>query len=230
MAPVFGVIMSANEIASNMNGFLKQAKLHRVQKGETAWNIARNLNLTLPELQLANPQANLAKLQPGELLYIPEGAALEKIKEALKKPSLKGTFDLNRAVQDAAVRYGISPAVLKALIFVESSNNPRADSGQAQGLTQLTPYAQRVVGVQDPFDPVQSVYGGAHWLSIAKQEAATLNNARPEDQLKHALMIYHAGKPAVQAWINRGSPEAGFGQVQGKTLSYPKKILQMAGK
>jgi hypothetical protein len=94
----------------------------------------------------------------------------------------------------------------------------------------LTPYAQKFVGVQDPFDPVQSVYGGAHWLSIALKEAAALKGADPRRTLQYALMIYHAGRPAVQAWISKGSPAGGYGEVKGKTLSYPQKIMQLSQK
>lgn len=222
--------MSATELLERMEGFLKQAQEYKVQSGDNVWNLIKSRGITMPEMQLANPGKDLAKLRIGETIVIPDGAELERIRQQLNKPSLRGEFNLKQTIQEAATRYGIDPALLQALVFVESSNNSKADSGEAQGLTQLTPYAQRFVGVSDPFDPVQSVYGGAHWLSIAFQEAARLKGGKSKETTRYALMIYHAGGPAVQEWISNGSPARGYGKVQGKTLTYPEKILQLAGR
>lgn len=221
--------MSANEIAEKMNVVLKEASVYIVQPGDVVWNIAKSKGLTLKEMQIANPGKDLGHLGIGEHINIPEGEELAQIRQQLAKPTLKGEFNLDNTVAQAAAQYGINSNLLKALIFVESSNNPKADSGAAQGLTQLTPYVQKIVGVQDPFDPVQNVYGGAHWLNIAMSEAKRLKGADPRKHLVHALMIYTAGSPAVQKWINAGSPPAGYGAVKGKTLSYPHKIIQLAG-
>jgi hypothetical protein len=59
----------------------------------------------------------------------------------------------------------VSPALVKAMILVESGFNYRAVSPRgAQGLMQLMPKTGRSVGVEDPFDPAQNIAGGVKYL------------------------------------------------------------------
>jgi membrane-bound lytic murein transglycosylase MltF len=43
----------------------------------------------------------------------------------------------------------------------ESGGNPRASSQPALGVMRSCRYGQDTLGVTDPTDPVQSIYGGA---------------------------------------------------------------------
>jgi hypothetical protein len=67
---------------------------------------------------------------------------------------------------EAAELYGINPALIKAVAFAESTFRPGAVSQSgAMGLMQLMPSTAEALGVADPFDPWQSVDGGARVLS-----------------------------------------------------------------
>ena len=68
-------------------------------------------------------------------------------------------------INQAADTAGIDPTLLAALAFKESTFNPNAVSGVgAQGLTQLMPPTARSLGVQNSFDPLQNLTGGAQFL------------------------------------------------------------------
>lgn len=116
-------------------------------------------------------------------------------------------------ISAAAQRHGIDPALLKGLIRAESNFNPKAGSpAGAQGLTQLMPGTARSLGVTDPFDPAQSIEGGAKYL---KQ---MLDKFDGDQRL--ALAAYNAGPGAV----------ARFGGVPpyAETQAYVKKVAAYA--
>ncbi|MCL2003388.1 MAG: transglycosylase SLT domain-containing protein [Oscillospiraceae bacterium] len=95
---------------------------------------------------------------------------------------------------DAAERYGLNAALIKAVAFAESTFRPSAVSQSgAMGLMQLMPFTAEALGVADPFDPQQSVDGGARVLS---QHLTRFNG----DALL-ALAAYNAGAAGV---TNRG--------------------------
>ena len=94
-------------------------------------------------------------------------------------------------IEAAAARHGIDPTLLAGLIKAESNFDPSAGSpAGAQGLTQLMPETARGLGVTDPFDPEQSIEGGARYLS--EQLRAFDGNA------ELALAAYNAGPGAVE--------------------------------
>ena len=69
-------------------------------------------------------------------------------------------------IDAAAARHGIDPALLRGLIRAESNFDPNAGSpAGAQGLAQLMPGTAAALGVTNPLDPVQSIEGGAKYLS-----------------------------------------------------------------
>ena len=93
-------------------------------------------------------------------------------------------------IDEAARHAEVSPALLRAVIAVESAFDPRAVSPKgAQGLMQLQPATARRYGVHRPFDPRDNLRGGASYI---------------RDLLKHygndlelALAAYNAGEDAV---------------------------------
>src|SRR5262245_54522232 len=65
----------------------------------------------------------------------------------------------------AAREYGLEPALLHAVITVESGYNPKARSPKgAMGLMQLMPDTARRYDVADVWDPRQNLHGGARYL------------------------------------------------------------------
>src|SRR5262249_40671839 len=67
----------------------------------------------------------------------------------------------DQLIHTTAQRAGLEPALIKAVIQCESQFNPRAQSPRgAQGLMQLMPATQTLLGVRDGFDPQDNVEAG----------------------------------------------------------------------
>lgn len=68
---------------------------------------------------------------------------------------------------DAAAAINEIPASLaRAVAWIESKGNPRAESNVgARGVMQLMPATAKDLGVTDPFDPEQNIAAGVAYLS-----------------------------------------------------------------
>ena len=116
-------------------------------------------------------------------------------------------------IQAAAQKYGLDPALLKALIRQESNFDPNAGSpAGAQGLTQLMPGTARSLGVTDSNDPKQAIDGGAKYL---KQQLDAFGG-----DVEKALAAYNAGPGAVKKY--GGIPP------YAETQNYVKKVMGYA--
>lgn len=70
------------------------------------------------------------------------------------------------ACNAAAKAEGLEPALVRAVCWVESRGNPRAQSpAGALGLMQLMPTTAQMLGVKNVFDPTSNARGGAHYLA-----------------------------------------------------------------
>jgi hypothetical protein len=82
-----------------------------------------------------------------------------------------GTVRLNTEayaaeIRDAAQRYGVDEAVVRAIIHAESAFRPNARShAGAQGLMQLIPATAARFGVADAYDPKQNISGGVQYIA-----------------------------------------------------------------
>jgi hypothetical protein len=112
-------------------------------------------------------------------------------------PGMADEDPFHPIITDAARRYDVDTAMVKAIIFAESSYNPRAVSRRgAAGLMQLMPTTARELGVKDRFDPEQNIHGGVKYFRHL------LNRYKGSVQL--ALAAYNAGTTKVRKY--RGIP------------------------
>ena len=114
--------------------------------------------------------------------------------------------------------------LLKCVALVESSMRPNAlSSAGAQGLMQLMPRTARVLGVDNPFDPEQSIVGGAKYLQWQYEHFPEIVNDR--ERLKFSLASYNCGRSYVNKAIKlakKGGKDWQKWEVVKQCLKSPK--------
>ncbi len=106
--------------------------------------------------------------------------------------SVTGEALYDQLITTSARWNGLDPALVKAVIKCESGFDPQAQSPKgAQGLMQLMPSTQTMLGVSNPFDPQHNVAAGARYLALLKQTFG--------GDLRLTLAAYNAGPQAVIA-------------------------------
>lgn len=105
----------------------------------------------------------------------------------------KTEASLQPIILQAANRYQVDPALVKAIIMAESSYNPRAISRRgARGLMQLMPKTAEALGVGDSFNPEHNINAGVKYFR------KLLN--RFNGDVKLALAAYNAGSRKVRKY------------------------------
>jgi soluble lytic murein transglycosylase-like protein len=111
-----------------------------------------------------------------------------------------------------AETHGVDPLLVRALIRVESDDQPTARSNKgAMGLMQLMPSTARQYKVRDPYDPTANVAAGVKHLKSLLDRFATVDLA---------LAAYNAGEGAVKKF--NGIPP------YRETRDYVSRILALA--
>lgn len=114
-------------------------------------------------------------------------------------------------INDAAERYKIDPALIKAIILAESRYDHMAVSKRgAVGLMQLMPSTADALGVKDIYDPVHNINAGVKYI---KQLLELYNG-----DVKLALAAYNAGSKKVRKY--NGIPP------YKATKTYIKKVFE----
>ena len=120
------------------------------------------------------------------------------------------TSRLDAIFGEAASRYSVSKDLLLSVAKAESEFNVNATSKSgAMGLMQLMPDTAKYLGVDDPYDPEENVFGGAKLLS------ELLN--KYDGNISYALAAYNAGSGNVDKY--GGIPPF------EETQNYVEKIL-----
>jgi len=146
---------------------------------------------------LAAPAASHIAAAPdaeGRVIYInaftSAGSPPRLVPFSLASPAVRGF------IQQAADQFQLDPGLLRAVVRVESDDNPRAVSRKgACGLMQLIPATSQRFGVADPFDPRQNIEGGANYLRYLLD--------RFSGSVPHALAAYNAGERSVVRSVAR---------------------------
>jgi soluble lytic murein transglycosylase-like protein len=96
-------------------------------------------------------------------------------------------------INTACGRHGVDPALVHAIVKVESDFNPYALSRKgAMGLMQLMPQTAVVMNVGNSFNPHENIDGGVKYLRHLID--------RYEGNLPLALAAYNSGETAVKKW------------------------------
>lgn len=118
--------------------------------------------------------------------------------------------EIRRAIAFYAKRYKLDPALLRAVIKVESDFQPHVVSRKgAVGLMQLTPDTAATLRIADIHDPVQNIRGGAK-------------------QLRHLLTLYEGNVPLALAAYNAGVHRVKGGKIPRirETKAYVRNVLR----
>jgi soluble lytic murein transglycosylase-like protein len=119
-------------------------------------------------------------------------------------------------IQEASAAYQIPPALIHAVILVESNYNPRAYSPKgAQGLMQLMPATARRFGNANSWDPRQNILTGSKYLRWLLDYF--------DEDLELTIAAYNAGEGAVMQ-AGRKIPKF------SETEKYVPKVLSIYNK
>jgi hypothetical protein len=156
----------------------------------------------------------IASIGPDEIPYPEEPVAASQLKDApaTARAALIERTSYDPIIESASDKHGIDARIVKAVIQVESSYQPRARSSKgAIGLMQLMPRTARQYAARNPYDPKSNIEAGTKYLSRLLSEF----------ELPLALAAYNAGEGAVRR----------FGGIPpyAETQAYVAKILSLLG-
>ncbi|MBT4162692.1 MAG: lytic transglycosylase domain-containing protein [Gammaproteobacteria bacterium] len=125
--------------------------------------------------------------------------------------NIGGPADFKLHIRKASDKYMVDPALIEAIIQVESSFRPDAVSTSgATGLMQLMPGTAGDLEVEDRYNPRQNIHGGVRYISELMK--------RFNNNLTLVIAAYNAGPGAVER--ADGIPE------KPETKRYVKKVLR----
>lgn len=121
---------------------------------------------------------------------------LDKVnKKNTRGPRISGKTsytEMQDVIDKCADKYNIDQELIRAMIQVESGWQTDAVSNKgAQGLMQLMPKTAAMLGVSDPFDPVQNIEGGVRYISDLTDKY--------RGDIEKALAAYNAGPARVDS-------------------------------
>ena len=153
----------------------------------------------------------VTRIEPDEVPFPEEAPAEAQEPTALaSSAALAGQTSFDPLIVEVSDRHGVDARLVKAVIQVESSFQPRARSPKgAMGLMQLMPATAREYKANNPYDPQSNIEAGTRYLSKLLRQF----------DLPLALAAYNAGEAAVRQ----------FGGIPpyAETRNYVAKVLSL---
>ncbi len=118
-------------------------------------------------------------------------------------PDVPGIEQKRAILQEAGARYGVDPLLLEAMMYAETSGNPKTvgpevpGQGRAAGAFQIMPGTQKELGIteEDAFDFAKAADAAARYV---KQYIVPKVGEDP----RNVALAYHAGPSAAPAYLN----------------------------
>lgn len=153
----------------------------------------------------ATPSRSMAKASvpgktPGRQWTLPASQVLPHyvayVRKANPKLSVREADRIARGIIGFSLKYGVDARLIVAMVMCESEFDPMSTSHSgAQGLGQLMPGTARDLGVRNPYDTVENLYG-----TVKLMRANLDSYAKGRDSynsLVLAVAAYNAGPGAV---------------------------------
>lgn len=140
----------------------------------------------------AHAEVRMQESSEGEIIItnLPEASETSPAFPSRAAVSSWPDLPFDEVIAHAASRHELDPALLHAVIAIESGYNPRAISPRgAQGLMQLMPDTGRQFDLKNPYEPAANIEAGARYLREL--------NDRFHGDLALTLAAYNAGPGAV---------------------------------
>jgi soluble lytic murein transglycosylase-like protein len=116
-------------------------------------------------------------------------------------------------ISQAALTFGVDPALVRAVIHAESAFRPDVTSHKgAAGLMQLMPLTAEELGVADRYNPEENIFGGVKYLAQLLDQF--------NGDIKLAAAAYNAGPGAV---VRHGGVPP-----YAETLAYVERVAILA--
>jgi soluble lytic murein transglycosylase-like protein len=121
------------------------------------------------------------------------------VPDSARKLSVQGIEDnrYDKSILFHSRTHGVDPSLIKAVMKAESNFNPSAVSHKgAQGLMQLMPDTARLMKIDNPFDPDESIKGGTKYLKLLDgifqgnlELVLAAYNAGPQKVIQHNMNV-----------------------------------------